>query len=968
MANREILKESDKTTLQTQPDSSDAIYEKIAREAYVIGVAPITGAIKDGYKSITEHPGETGLAVATTFGIGLGLGYFSRGAGLGGLIARGAGAAFGVQFAREVASPQRWSIVRDTIADTWHNQQNFDRNVKTMEGTMGRFVFDTTLMLGGGIAGAKLGHGLGARLAMRPTNSLELKLAAAEAGLPMSARLTEIQPGELSGRRFRADVKSGESTPWDVAEGIIKPRKSYSLSELGELQRNMLVSKDAPALEAKGRIESITKEGAALQTEIRTLNQQLANTRAELKSAQELAKETQAVQRAKADVETLKARGRELPQKEAQLRALEEQIRTQQKAREDAQKHQEGEGGKKGKGGDKGEKANATEQVDLRGQARELKEEINRTRSDLNDKDPNSAINRARVRQAEAEQSLQAAQEAQPGRVQALETRLKEIEAAIEGKKAAHDDLGMQLREAIKGYETRVAELMADNTKLVERQRGSEPAQIRADKPAREPKGGDKGKTDGPGKTGEKTVETDKGAPKQPEVKKEAVVEKPAEVAKAPEVLAAERADAALKTAREATTEYAQKNEILKAARDMKAQALKDRAEIESGKKTFETAEARAAALEETLKLEAKATADMAKVGKVQYFRSLNVVNEYAKATENYLAAETNAAKRDVYVREAVKNIEEMMQLVPNSFKGHGGEKGIPSQSRGMTPEKRLAQLREHLDSRLGKMNAEHDARVRKSAEVPIVQDALTKVNSGQIKQELRALAEATINPRIPAAQRARIVEEATNTLYENSTIAFFERGKLVQNKGTDGNLHQQLFDVAKVERGQGRLDRLIGHTPEGYALVVPKLRSDGKLIEIARRGGGKPGDKPTFAKEVVQVAGNVPEGVGKGTSFGEILKKFKGAPEPVVAQSANKVEAKAAPAVEPATSASVEAAKVEPVGDHVATGSAYEAVAPKTDAVAAAETARPVELTTGGRTVSDATLGKTELTPESGS
>jgi hypothetical protein len=400
----------------------------------------------------------------------------------------------------------------------------------------------------------------------------------------------------------------------------------------------------------------------------------------------------------------------------------------------------------------------------------------------------------------------------------------------------------------------------------------------------------------------------------------------------------------------------------------MKAQALKDRAEIESGKKTFENAQAKEAALEETRKLEAKATADMAAVGRVQYFRSLNVINDYAKAAENYLAAETSVAKRDVYVKEAVKNIEEMMQLVPNSFKGHGGEKGIPSQSRGMTPEKRLAQLREHLDSRLGKMNAEHDAKVRKSAEVPIVQDALTKVNSGQIKQELRALAEATINPRIPAAQRARIVEEATNVLYENSTIAFFERGKLVQNKGTDGNLHQQLFDVAKVERGQGRLDRLIGHVPEGYALVVPKLRSDGKLIEIPRRGGGRPGDKPTFAKEVVEVGGNVPEGVGKGTSFGEILKKFKGAPEPVVAQSANAVEAKAASAVEPATSASVEAAKVEPVGDQVATGSAYEAVAPKTDGVAATETAKPVEPATGAEVTGDATLGKTEVTPESGS
>ncbi len=976
MVNREILKESDKVAFQ-QTEQSDGIHEKLAREAYVLLAAPVTGAIKNGYKSITEHPGETGLAVAASVGIGIGLGYFSRGAGLGGLVARGAGAAFGVQFARELASPTRWGEVRDILGDTWNNKQNFDRNVAGMENTTGRFVFDTSLMLAGGVAGAKIGQGLQGKVSM----------FRAESGLPMSARLAEVTPGEVSGRRFRADIKAGEATPWEVAEGIVKSKKSYGWGEIAELQRSMLVAKDAVALEHKGRIESITREGATLKGEVSKLNGELTSARTQLKEGQNLAAENAAVQKATREVDALKAKRQELPAKEAELAVLDQQIAAQAKAKADAKKHgrHEGEGGKKDKGADKGgekaEKGGDAQPVDIKGRAKELREEIGRIKNDTNDAIADSAINRARVRQSESESALQTATEGQPARVEALDARVKELEGSVAERQTAHDGLGTQLKDAIKAYEGRVGELMADNSKLVETKDAgaSTQATTKGDRGTREAKR-DRAGTG----SGDRAGGTDRAQAQRPEVKREAVVEKPVEVAKTAEVVAQERADVALRTAKESVLERQQKEELGRSASRAKKEALDERAAIESGKRTFESPEAREAALEQTRVKEQGAAADLKKVGKIQYFRPLNNVNDYAKAAEGYLAAETNAAKRDVFVKEAVRNIEEMMSTIPNSFKGQGSEKGIASQSRGMTPEKRLAQLREHLDSRLGKMNAEHEAKVKRSTEVPAVQEAFGKISSGHVRESLGALAESTINPRIPAAQRTQIVDQATQALYENSTIAFFERGKLVQNRGSDGQLHQQLFDAAKVERGQGRLDRLEGHTPEGYALVVPKLRSDGKLMELgqrrssAPRPGARPGsDRPTYAKEVLEVGGTVPEGVGKGTSFGEILKNFKG--EPVKATAYEAVAPKAEPvtvteAAKPVETANgnvpvevakveapVETAKVEAPVETAKVEAPVETV--KIEAPGGAVNANaPVEPTTG-----DAIIGKVETAPETG-
>jgi hypothetical protein len=346
----------------------------------------------------------------------------------------------------------------------------------------------------------------------------------------------------------------------------------------------------------------------------------------------------------------------------------------------------------------------------------------------------------------------------------------------------------------------------------------------------------------------------------------------------------------------------------------------------------------------------------------------LNNINEYAKAAEGYLASETNASKRDAFVKEAVKNIEEMMNGVPNSFKGHGSEKGIPSQSRGVTPEKRLAQLREHLDNRLGKMNSEHEAKVKESADQPVVKEAFANITSGLTRQRMLEVAQEAVGRGIPAGRRDQVVAQAASAMYDNSTIAFFERGKLVQNRGSDGQLHQQLFDVAKVERGQGRLDRLQGHMPTGYALVVPKVKFNGSLMELPQRGrsgSGRPGaDRPTFAKEVLEVGGVVPEGVRKGMSFGEILKNFKGEPVAVKAGEAKAGSAYEAVAPKPEVATVAEAAKpVETTGD-AANGNV--GVEPTT----VTEAAKPVEVADAGApngNTGDAAVGKAETTPKTG-
>src|SRR5262249_51036871 len=243
-----------------------------------------------------------------------------------------------------------------------------------------------------------------------------------------------------------------------------------------------------------------------------------------------------------------KARRQDLPAREAELASLDQQIAAQAKAKAEAKKHggHEGDAGKKGKGGDKSDKGgdksdkgNDDQPIDIKARARELREEIASIKADTNDAVADSAINRARVRQSEAESALTTAQGAQPARVAGLEQRGSEIQAALGEKAAAHKALGGKLKDAIMAYDLRVGGLNADNTKVVEKT-GDGSTAANAGKGAPREARGDRG---GKGAGGDKPARADKGQATDgqtsaAEPKREAVVEKPVEVVKTPEVLA----------------------------------------------------------------------------------------------------------------------------------------------------------------------------------------------------------------------------------------------------------------------------------------------------------------------------------------------------------------------------------------------------------------------------------------------
>ena len=970
MANPEIAKEQfDRLPLQAQAEQHDGFWQKVAREAYVMGGGLVGGAVSEGWKEVNDQPKETAIKLAASVGIGVVLGAAQRRAGIWGLGAEAIGSALGISFMADLSSPERLGLVQKTWLDTWSSAANQDGNRTLMDRALGQFAFDSGLMTIGGLSGATAGQ-LGANrltLGFLKPEAFRGARAGAEVSSQWAWQVHELFGGNGRLGQLNADVAKVED-PFVKADGILKDgkKKSYNAGDfnnLGEaiaqMQKDKLVERDDIAQTRKEEIEGLTRQGAVHQAQIGKLKQEVAQLEAQKAAVDALTREKSNLKSAESQLAMLEQAAESLPGKREELKAVNKLMQDQAEVRKAAAKHQGDDGGAQAKR-EQGDQQDAAKDA-LKTRRNELQAEIEQIVKDTGE----ANLRQARERVETARRQLAEAETSKPDKLGQLAADIEAKKSEIGQRATAYKTAGEQLRQAIDSYEGRVKDLVTNAALLVERPqqpvrevKTSKPEAKTADaaadrnsankapdtaKPGVNPFGGSTGKEavaplakDGSTATDKVESKTGVGGVARAGRNQEAAAEKAID-ARAPEVVARRKADTALQLAKDAVADRQRKEQAIDEAREVKSEAGRELAAIKSGKRQFADDAARQAALEEAAGKQAKAAADMAKIGNAPYHKPLKLVNEYAKASGDYLAVEKDAQARESFAKTAVQNLETMLSGIKDSRRALDGGPDLPSaaQANGMWAEARLSQIHEHLDRKLKVINDRHTAEVQETAKQvegqPTVQSAVGKVASGELKgmipgvirDDLAGSMPAQMSPEVRAARLSKIgalsADQANiDLVHDNSTILFFENGKLVQNRNrTTGQLGAQFLDVNQYLSGHGRLERFAGHTPEGYVILAPRVRvnREGKLELVVV--GNKSDGRPILAKEVVMAVGTVPEGISKGTSFGRIYNNFRGEPAKPAAVTAdagarrsrpNYREFAASPAVELELPAAVQA------------------------------------------------------------
>lgn len=134
----------------------DSVWAKLAREGQVLSTGLASG-ISKGFKESVHDPVGTGMRVVSTVGIGLALGCLTRGGGAGAWLSKGIGTGFGVGFAYDALSPERWGAVRDAMRNTWNSPDQTEASAQVISNKLGRFAFDAGFLTLAGVAAARLG-------------------------------------------------------------------------------------------------------------------------------------------------------------------------------------------------------------------------------------------------------------------------------------------------------------------------------------------------------------------------------------------------------------------------------------------------------------------------------------------------------------------------------------------------------------------------------------------------------------------------------------------------------------------------------------------------------------------------------------------------------------------------------------------------------------------------------------------
>jgi len=149
--------------LEVEHTDDESLTTKLSREAQVL-IGGMVGGIEDGAKEAWKDPSNTGLKLAGSVAVGIALAHLQRGAGTGRLAGEAAAAGLSISFLADVVNPGRVSTTWAALRDTWASSKAADHNQAVIKQNLGRFAFDTGLMILGGVSGSLLERGLSAKL------------------------------------------------------------------------------------------------------------------------------------------------------------------------------------------------------------------------------------------------------------------------------------------------------------------------------------------------------------------------------------------------------------------------------------------------------------------------------------------------------------------------------------------------------------------------------------------------------------------------------------------------------------------------------------------------------------------------------------------------------------------------------------------------------------------------------------
>jgi|GEM_PF-572370 len=864
-----------------QSASSDGSGTSVIRAASVLAGGLKDGVVDSATHSFNLHTAETLL---TTGGIGYALGAAAKAGPIGQKIALAGGLVMGASWVASEIRGGRPQATINAVADAYASGDRVAQDRKAVADNGGALLFDTSLAIAAGGFGMKKGLELKANWQIDALAATKTTYGSAVDFIGKDSRVNGshvLREGDM-GMAFAGKDAKAAQTPVDLARDIIsgKPKAAASLADIQEtFQRSNAQKNDQHLLDMRDKLVDMEAQHAQLKAEESALAPKLTRLTREKGELSSFDSLEQTVRVRQQSLNDAIGAGRELGPKKKELDLL---FAAKQEAFK-AQTLKEG------------QPPDPALREDFQTKHREFLEKKAQY-DDLKADSSPEAIQRHRDSLAEAQTALQTAKAEQPGKLAAYDQEIAALEQQISTVRTQRLAIEGQIKPVVDSYNTRLETIVKDPSQLVQAHfepvappKVAPPKNV-ASEVAAKPNttavietGANVGhgvelKTSGPVDVANldlaptqvhsvaaevitkavtepiaKAADTATAATTNPaaEVKVEPTVQKAGADTAQPKVeRTAETGDLSFlsresASARETAMKSVRANELLREQEyvtgilgNIERGTYKptNRANVSEVKIEMER---RLAEVNEKLQAEPG----------IKYTRALKSVLQYSRSIGKQLAETPEMGQRDIITAQGLKDIEGMMSRLPTSYKGYQGK--LPDLmepnrlGRTGSPEKRFAEVQEHLEGKVALLDG---SRARQVADMAERQPTL--------KEIMRRL-------------------ESTELPDDGSIILIGKDGKYL---GPKGGTSPYFIEVSRMKMhgvgadggGFNRFESIQGDI--AGAVVLRPIYENGKPVELPSRSAN---GKPVYKKTVAETFGDVPTGIVADLNFVDILRRF---------------------------------------------------------------------------------------------
>jgi len=285
----------------------------------------------------------------------------------------------------------------------------------------------------------------------------------------------------------------------------------------------------------------------------------------------------------------------------------------------------------------------------------------------------------------------------------------------------------------------------------------------------------------------------------------------------------------------------------------------------------FHDESARTRALDTARAQIAKAQHKLDLTGVPKYAQTVRALRDYAQIAEAQLKRESNIQVRDNIAGQCILHLESMIKAVKNLDKGVNGDLPSVNRSAPFEPIPRLTKIKEHLDEKIGRINANQDKRLDKLVEQNhILTQLQTKLHELPPDAALFFFNSEGLIIKTPMTKPGNLMVGVDRVEYSKTRLR--PDGTFLNSAGEPVKVEMtyKVIDVPRWKNfGNGPngagLDRFVGDDIVGAVVIRPK--EGAKPIQASKR--------VIVEKEVLASIGVVPEDVLPGLSFKQMAKKF---------------------------------------------------------------------------------------------